>query len=144
MMCDFDKIRYCDDDDSDGCYEFSKLNTTFCEFGCTESFNETSGVLNVSCNYHSYDEIMVIRNTFTWIGERANYIVDTLYLKVWVTIILMIGVGGIAGIKSKDWRVGIVVMTAIMFGSAWVGWMPWFAAILFILMVGGVWYAKKE
>lgn len=141
-ICDGKVIRFCDDDNNDGCTEWSFLNTTDCEFGCFEQLNETTGINNVTCNFHSFDDIYDIRSVFSFGGWFTNYVFDTLNLKIWITIIIMLALGGIAALKSepKNWRFGLIVMSGIAFISSWVAFTPWVFTILFVLFAGGVWF----
>lgn len=149
--CDNGKtIQFCQDDNGDGCLEWSNVNTTECEFGCFEDLNTTTGINNVSCNVHSFDDIYLGQQALQFGGWWFNYVFNTLNLRVWITLIMMVGFGGIAALAAKkrevegSWKIGLMVMSGIIFLSSSVGFMPWTVTIIFLIFVAGVWFSDKR
>jgi hypothetical protein len=137
--CEGTRILFCDDDNGDGCFEFSQSNVTDCQFGCFEELNVTTGRVNVTCNLHSFGDIYAIRQGFNFLGWSFGYVFNDLNSRLWITIIAMVILGGLAGLKTDNWRFGLLVMSGIVFLSSWVGFIPWVVGFIYLIFIFMLW-----
>jgi hypothetical protein len=51
----------------------------------------------------------------------------------------MVILGGLAGLKTDNWRFGLLVMSGIVFLSSWVGFIPWVVGFIYLIFIFMLW-----
>ena len=132
--CFGSQLRWCDDDNKDGCFEYSLKNSSDCEFGCNEELNMTTGLVNISCNYHSFDDTYILRQGFLAAAKGIDYIFPTLLLRTYLSLLVALVGGFLITVKTgSGWRGGLGVMAIVIFIASWLGWFMWPGAIIFFI-----------
>jgi len=129
--CKNDNVIYCDDDNGDGFYEWSEFNFSVCRYGCVETFNETTGKINATCNVHSFNYPYDVRNVLTYFGRAINYIFPSFILKIVFIMFMMLLVGGLLGIVSGSWIGGLAGFIFVGF----IGLIVWIPAMIYVFVL---------
>ena len=137
MKCQDSKyIVWCLDEGRTGTYSWPKLNRTTCEFQCVE--NITTSKVYARCTAHSFtDETYGVKNLVVYYNNMITYAVDSNpRLLLIVSIVMSLMAGLVAGILTKNMKLGIMTLTMAMVIFSVIGWMFWPITVIFIILTG--------
>lgn len=126
------RIVWCDDDDSDGYYNWSIYNSSLCNYGCKERV--AGGLLEGYCNYHSFDSVEVIRNQMVGFAEAfGGTFGDIPALRLFVMAVIALVFGGLLGMKI-GWKVGYMGFVTVLFMGFLMRWVRMYVVIIFLVL----------